>query len=174
MVEGPTSVSRHADIPHSVGIQSHLLNARKIAAFHSASRLPTPTWTVHKSVTVECGFILVQLNKCVVVCGSVLQRGHSGASAAKKYIQRYLQKVFVWTKHNNITLNSDKTTYTLFPLDPAEYKSHLDLKINNTALPMATHPKVQGVTLDQTLTYSTHIHNISVHAHKPLQIIKAL
>ena len=39
---------------------------------------------------------------------------------------------------------------------------------------MAAHPKVLGLTLDQNLTYSTHIHNISVQAHKPLQIIKAL
>ena len=37
-----------------------------------------------------------------------------------------------------------------------------------------THPKVLGLTLDPKLTYSTHIHNISVQAHKPLQIIKAL
>ena len=36
---------------------------------------------------------------------------------------------------------------------------------------MATHPKV---TLHTKLTYSTHIHNISVQAHKPLQMIKAL
>ena len=33
---------------------------------------------------------------------------------------------------------------------------------------------VMGLTLDPKLTYSTHIHNISVHAHKHLQIIKAL
>ena len=39
---------------------------------------------------------------------------------------------------------------------------------------MATHPKVLGLTLDPKLTYKTHIHNISVQAHKPLQIIKAL
>ena len=39
---------------------------------------------------------------------------------------------------------------------------------------MATHPKVLGLTLDPKLTYSIHIHNISVQAHKPLQIIKAL
>ena len=45
---------------------------------------------------------------------------------------------------------------------------------NNKALPITTHPKVLGLTLDPKLTYSTHIHNISVQAHKPLQIIKAL
>ena len=33
---------------------------------------------------------------------------------------------------------------------------------------------VLGLTLDPKLTYSAHIHNISVQAHKPLQIIKAL
>ena len=39
---------------------------------------------------------------------------------------------------------------------------------------MAPHPKVLDLTLDPKLTYSTHIHTISVHAHKPLQMIKTL
>ena len=39
---------------------------------------------------------------------------------------------------------------------------------------MATYLKVMGLTLDPKLTYSTHIHNISVHAHTPLQMIKTL
>ena len=65
---------------------------------------------------------------------------------------------------NNLTLNPDKTTCTQFTPDHAEYKSNLDLKINNTALPIATHPKVLGLTLDRKLIYCTHIHNISVQA----------
>ena len=39
---------------------------------------------------------------------------------------------------------------------------------------MATHPKVLGLTLDPTLIYSPQLHNISVQAHKSLQMIKAL
>ena len=39
--------------------------------------LPISTGAVHKSVTCSCVFMLVQLNKCVV-CGSNLQREHSG------------------------------------------------------------------------------------------------
>ena len=75
--------------------------------------------------------------------------------------------------------NSDTIQITgwmswLFTPDPAEYTSNLGLKINNTALTMATHPKVLGPTLDPKLTYSTPIHNISVQAHKSLQMIKAL
>ena len=98
---------------------------------------------------------------------------HTSTSAAKKYIQPYLHKIFAWTKQNNLLLNPDKPTCTLFTPDPAEYTSNLDLTINNKALPMAMHPKVLGLTLDPKLTYSTHIHNISVQAHKLLQIIKA-
>ena len=45
-------------------------------------------------------------------------------------------------------------------------------QINNTALPMATYPKVMGLTVDPNLTYGTHIHTILVHAQNPLQIIK--
>ena len=99
---------------------------------------------------------------------------HTSTSAANKYIQPYLQQVFAWRKQNNPIPNPDKTTCTLFTLDPVEYTNNLDLKIHNNALLMTMHPKVLGLTLDPKLTYSTHIHNISVHAHKPLQIMKTL
>ena len=98
---------------------------------------------------------------------------HTSTSAANKYIQPYLHKVFVWTKQNNFILNPDTPSCTLFTPDPAEYTSNLDLKIHSTALPMTTHPRVMGLILDSKLTYITHIHNISVHAHKALQIIKS-
>ena len=77
-------------------------------------------------------------------------------------------------KTKNLILNPDKANFTLCTPDPAEYTSNLDLRLLNKALPMATHPKVLGLTLDPKLTNSTHIHNISVYAHKPLQIIKAV
>ena len=92
--------------------------------------------------------------------------------ARNAYNHNYIKNA--WTKHNNITLNTDKTTCTLFTPDPAEYKINLDLKINNTVLPMATHPNMLGLTLHPQLTYSTQSHNISVHAHKTPQIIKTL
>ena len=44
----------------------------------------------------------------------------TNTSAAKKYIQPYLHKVFACIKQNNLTLNPDKTTYTRFTPDPAK------------------------------------------------------
>ena len=78
--------------------------------------------------------------------------------------------VFACTKHNNLTLNPDKITFTQFTPDPAEYTSNLDL----TTLPMVTHQRVLGLTLDPKLTYSTHIHDISVDTHKHLEITEIL
>ena len=100
---------------------------------------------------------------------------HTSTSGSQEiYTTIHTGKFLPGKKQNNIILNPDKTTCTLFTPDPAEYTSNLDLKIHNNALPMATQPKVLGLTLDPKLTYTTHIHNISVHAHTPLQIIKAL
>ena len=80
---------------------------------------------------------------------------HTSTSAAKKYVQPYLHKVFAWTKQNNLLLNPDKTTCTLFTPDPTEYTSNLDLTINKKALPMATHPKVMGLTLVKVFARQT-------------------
>ena len=100
---------------------------------------------------------------------------HTSTSAAKKYIQPYTYIKILHGQNKTISYTkSRQTTCTMLTPDPAEYMSYLDVKINNTALHMATHPRVLGLTLDPKLTYSTHIHNISVQAHKPLQIIKAL
>ena len=43
---------------------------------------------------------------------------HTSTSAAKKYIQPYLHKVFACTKRNNLLLNPDKTTCTQFTTRP--------------------------------------------------------
>ena len=105
---------------------------------------------------------------------SLSHRHDTIMTAAKNTCNHTYIKFFAWTKQNNLTLSPGKTTCTLLTPDPAEYKSNLDLKIDNTALPMTAHQKVLGLTFDPKLTYSTHIHNISGQAHKSLHMIKTL
>ena len=62
-------------IPHLTGFRDRWLTGGPL---HSTRRYPTSTGAVHKPVTFSCVFMLVQLNKCVVVCGSDLKRGQSG------------------------------------------------------------------------------------------------
>ena len=82
---------------------------------------------------------------------------HTDINIAKANIQPYLQDVLKWTKDNDLLLNTDKTTCTLLTPDPAEYNKQLGLQIDNTTLPMTTHPKILGLTLDPKLTYNRHI-----------------
>ena len=79
---------------------------------------------------------------------------HTSTSAANKYIQPYLHKFFSRAKQNKTTKNYIQTKQLALCSRLAEYASNLDLKINNNALPMATHPNVLGLTLDPKLTYS--------------------
>ena len=62
-------------------------------------------------------------------------------------IHTTIPRFFVWTKHNNHTLNPDNTTCKLCTTDHAEYNNNLEFKINIT-LPIATHPKVLDLALD--------------------------
>ena len=63
--------------------------------------------------------------------------------------------------------------YSLRP-DTAEYSTQLGLQIDNTTLPMTTHPKILGLTLDLRLTYNRHIDLAATRACKTINIFKVL
>ena len=90
-----------------------------------------------------------------------------------KIIHNISNRAPATTLNNSITFNKHSQTYCeLFHARPCRIYEQSRPKIHTKALPMAMHPKVLGLTLDPNLIHSTHIHNISVHAHKHLQIIK--
>ena len=60
---------------------------------------------------------------------------HTNPHIAQQQVKPYLQKIYNWTKQNQLTLNASKTTTTLFTPDPAEYNTTLTLQINNIILP---------------------------------------
>ena len=47
-----------------------------------------------------------------------------------------------WTKENDLILNPDKSTATIFTPDPAEYNKTLNLRINNTLIPKVKNSKI--------------------------------
>ena len=66
---------------------------------------------------------------------------HNDINIAKANIQSYLHEIHTWTQTNNLILNPDKTTCTLFTPDPAEYSTQFELQIDNITLPMNINPK---------------------------------
>ena len=136
-----TSFRNHKSIQRQVktGVPQGGVLSPTIFNIHTAD-IPTPTAPVQVMLYAD---------------DITITSTHTSMSAARKYIQPYLHKVYDWTLHNNLIINPDKTTCTLFTPDPAEYNSNLGLNIINKALPMALHPKVLGLTLDPKLTSRT-------------------
>ena len=99
---------------------------------------------------------------------------HTKHLKAQQHIQPYLHKIYKWTTANNIHINTDKITTTLFTPDPAEYGTALSHKLNNQTLPIAKHPKILEITLDPKLTFSQYINATITKAKQTLNILKAL
>src|SRR6476469_1338454 len=56
---------------------------------------------------------------------------HHNYLTAQETLQPYLEEIYSWTKENDLILNPDKSTATLFTPDLAEYNKTLNLRINN-------------------------------------------
>ena len=93
---------------------------------------------------------------------------------AQAMLQPYLQEIASWTQQNQLHLNPDKTTSTLFTPDPAEYSTQLTLNIDNVVIPTVKNPKILGLTFDPKLTYNSHIRKTSDKARNTLKLLKAL
>ena len=99
---------------------------------------------------------------------------HNDIQIAQDQLQPYLEKIHKWTIDNNLKLNADKSSSTLFTLHPNEYNKTLNLHINNTLIPTVQHPKILGLTFDPKLTYNQHIDNTKEKATKTTKLLKTL
>lgn len=99
---------------------------------------------------------------------------HRDYKIAEQCIQPYLQDIFAWTKENDLLLNPDKSTTTLFTSNTREHDITLNLSINNTIIPTVKNPKILGLTLDPSFSFGEHIKITKEKADSSLRIIKAL
>ena len=99
---------------------------------------------------------------------------HSNYHIAEQRLQPYLQDIYNWTKRNDLILNPDKSTATLFTSDTHEHNVILNLTINNITIPTVKNPKILGLTLDPSFSFAEHIKVAKEKADSSLKIIKAL
>ena len=99
---------------------------------------------------------------------------HTKHRKAQQLIQPYLHKIYEWATTNNLHINTNKTTNTLFTFNLAEYSTTLSLKLNNQTLPTTKNPKILEITLDPKQTSSQHINVTTTKAKQSLNILKAL
>ena len=99
---------------------------------------------------------------------------HPKIDTAENTLQPYLNQIYNWTIENDLQLNPDKSTSTLFTPDTHEHKTILKLKINNQIIPTNKNHKVLGLHFDPSLKFNTHITKTKDTANKGLNVLKAL
>src|SRR6185436_19186749 len=75
---------------------------------------------------------------------------------------------------NDLKLNPDKSTATLFTPDKHEHNITLDLSINNIIIQTVKYPKILGLTLDTSLSFGEHAKVTKGKAESTIKVLKAL
>ena len=87
---------------------------------------------------------------------------HHKIKEAEERLQPYLNDIYNWTQDNDLQLNADKSTATLFTPHTAEYHTTLNLTINNKTIPTVKNPKILGLHLDPQVTFNQHLSLIHI------------
>ena len=113
-----TKPTQHIEITHPDNVNLKLA-FHKVASFHPHYLIFTPQTYHHPVHPVQ---VMAYADDITITST------HTSTSASKKYIQPYLHKVFAWTRQNNLIVNPDKTTFTLFTKGSVSYlrpKTHI-------------------------------------------------
>ena len=91
---------------------------------------------------------------------------------AQVRLQECLTLLEQWTEDWAMTVNTAKTTYSIFSLSTKI--PNLRLKIRNTLLQRENHPKYLGVTFDPRLTWCKQIENVQKNGIRRTSLLKKL
>jgi hypothetical protein len=98
---------------------------------------------------------------------------HSNLHDLHTIINEELALLTTWFKTNKLSLNINKTNYMLFSLREA-HSSNTKISIDNQYLQQVTSSKFLGVTVDEHLTWKTHINNIKIKVSRAAGILTKL
>ena len=86
-------------------------------------------------------------------------------------VNRELKKLRTWLIVNRLSLNIEKTNFVVFhPYNKPLHQS-ITLKINKKAISEKDHVKYLGIMIDSTLTWRTHIENVSSKISKSIGLL---
>jgi ribonuclease HI len=94
------------------------------------------------------------------------------ATTANYRMQRAADMLIKWAEKWHVTINTEKTSTTLFSLSPKDKATKLYL--GATLIKEESNPTYLGVTFDKRLTWNKHIENIEGKARRRLGLLRKL
>ena len=82
--------------------------------------------------------------------------------------------VAAWAEDRGLTISLAKSHVTLFTSDSRQFRLDPGVSLGGDPLPLCRNPKILGVTLDPSLTFSPHAKDLADRARSRLNIMRAL
>ena len=79
-----------------------------------------------------------------------------------------------WSEARGLSISLAKSTVTLFTSDSRQFRTDPGVTLGGEPLPLCRNPKILGVTLDPSLTFSQHAKELAERARSRLNIMRAL
>ena len=89
-------------------------------------------------------------------------------------LNNYLPRLERFLADHNLQISVQKSSVTLFTTWNREFNKHPAVLLNGTPLPLSKQPKILGVHLDASLTFSTHVKEMRKKAEGYNNVLKAL
>ena len=86
---------------------------------------------------------------------STLNAAHLSAQ-----LNEAIAPIVEWSHQNKLTIAPNKSSVTLFTPWNKQFNTKPQVLVNNQLLPLVRNPKILGVTLDPSFTFSPHVKNI--------------
>ncbi|CAG2192488.1 unnamed protein product [Mytilus edulis] len=118
-------------------------------------------------------FQTVLAQKCKFADDATIWHTGEDINILQQDLQTDIDKVNEWSNKWRMKLSVEKTEYCIFSKSIQNTTSVL-LKLGNGTLKHNNNPKILGVTLDQKLTFNTHIDNVLKTAKRSLGIIREI
>jgi len=91
----------------------------------------------------------------------------------KKAIISTLKEIFTWCSDNKLSINMDKTCYSIFHKPNQKIPKLLNnIKINGNIIKREESTKYLGILLDETLSYKNHINDLTTKLVNSFKIVK--
>ena len=110
-----------------------------------------------------CNDLYLNLEYCNIIMFAddiTLYASHRNTLYMNYILQTDLTIIEDWLLSNKLSLNTLKTYAMKFSIGNGENTKKLSLQLNDTIIPLVTHTKFLGVTIDENLNWSKHINNI--------------
>ena len=110
-----------------------------------------------------CNDLYLNLEYCNIIMFAddiTLYASHRNTPYLNYILQTDLKIIEDWLLSNKLSLNILKTYAMKFSVGKGENTKKLSLQLNDTIIPLVTHTKFLGVTIDEDLNWSKHINNI--------------